>query len=119
MLPDAGQMVVWFFALARGYERVQKGFGEIRNHLPGTLIFQRDPAFLHHPIGERIYWFGSSSARQAPLRSPAHSQVKTSSICERAGLPMRNGTGFFCSIGKNTALCGFFARGQRLAENIL
>lgn len=103
MLPDAGQMVVWFFRLsARGYERVKMGFGEKLNHLPGTLIIQRELAFLHHPTGERIFWFGSGPALQVPLRSPTHSQVKTSSICERAGLPMRNGTRFFCSIGKNT-----------------
>jgi len=98
----------FFRLIARGYERVQKGFGEIRNHLPGTLIFQGEPALLHHPTGERIYWFGSGPAPQVPLGSPAHFRVKTSSIWKRAELPMRNATRFFCSIGKNTRFLWIF-----------
>lgn len=71
MLPDAGQTVVHFFHfIAQVCERVKKGFGEMRNHAPGPLTFQGKPAFLYHPLGERIFWFGSGLALQVPLPSP-------------------------------------------------
>jgi len=71
MLPDAGKWWCGFFRLiAQVCERVKKGFGEMRNHPPGPLTFQGKPALLYHPLGERIYWFGSGLALQVPLRYP-------------------------------------------------